>query len=160
MPTSNLTKSPLLLVYSSIRILFQLYDDLLEPLDLTYTQYLALLCISQKQVCSINDIGEMLALDSGTLSPLIKKLEIRGLVKRQRSFEDERKLRISLTEKGSELMSQTHHVHVTVMQSLALTENALQTLESILGTIQIYKKSKRKIKVQKPELSSEDRDQR
>jgi DNA-binding MarR family transcriptional regulator len=150
---SNITKSPLLLVYSSIRILFQQYDELLEPFDLTYTQYLALLCIEQKQVCSINDIGEMLALDSGTLSPLIKKLELRGLVKRQRSYEDERKLRISLTDKGSALMSQTHQVHYTVLQNLSITEDDMQVLESILGTLQNLKKLKRKIKEPKPNNS-------
>jgi len=142
----SIIECPLLLIYSSSRVLLQIYDDLLAKFDLTYTQYLVLVCIREKRRCSICEVGERLSLDSGTLSPLMKKLEIRGLVKRSRSFADERRLELCLTLQGSELLAKTHPVQTAVMEELPLGNHEVITLRKVLESLQDYKKLKLKTK--------------
>jgi DNA-binding MarR family transcriptional regulator len=146
---SSIKECPLLLIYSSTRVLLQIYDELLAAFDLTYTQYLTLLCVNEKKVCSIRDIGEKLSLDSGTLSPLIKKLETRGLVKRTRAFEDERRLNVCLTSNASKLLLKTDQIRNAVIQELPLSKIEVKTLKDILQNLQVYKKDRRKSKNQK-----------
>jgi DNA-binding MarR family transcriptional regulator len=130
-------------------VLLQIYDELLAAFDLTYTQYLTLLCVNEKKVCSIRDIGEKLSLDSGTLSPLIKKLETRGLVKRTRAFEDERRLNVCLTATASKLLLKTDQIRNAVIQELPLSDIEVRTLKDILQNLQVYKKDRKKSKSQK-----------
>lgn len=143
---SSIKECPLLVIYSSSRILLQIYDELLSDFDLTYTQYLALVCISEHQICTISDIGERLSLDSGTLSPLIKKLETKGLVKRKRSLQDERRLNVCMTKTGSELLEKTTHVRNSVLHELPLNSQDIFFLKQILRNLQIYRRDKLKIK--------------
>jgi DNA-binding MarR family transcriptional regulator len=90
-------------LYAAAKSVVGLYTPFLEPLDLTYTQYIAMMVIWEKAVLSSKELGDILYLDSGTLTPLLKKLEDKGFVERKRSESDARNLIVSLTEKGREL---------------------------------------------------------
>ncbi|AYG02270.1 MarR family winged helix-turn-helix transcriptional regulator [Gryllotalpicola protaetiae] len=90
-------------VYSVERQFGQIYRELLAPWKLSYTQYLALIALYGDDDLTVGRLGELLGLDSGTLSPLLKRLESRGLVERRRAASDERVVEISLTDAGREL---------------------------------------------------------
>ena len=79
------------------------YKPFLEKIDLTYTQYIAMLVLWENEQINVKHLGEKLFLDSGTLTPLLKKLESKGYIERKRSTNDERNLIISITKKGKEL---------------------------------------------------------
>lgn len=87
-------------LYSAGLALTKVYRPLLAALDLTYPQYLVMLCLWERDGLPVNALGERLHLDSGTLTPLLKRLEGRGLVFRRRDSADERRVLISLTEPG------------------------------------------------------------
>jgi DNA-binding MarR family transcriptional regulator len=87
-------------LYEASRATIDVYRPLLEELGITYPQYLVLLILWEKGKCSVKEIGMLLHLDSGTLSPLLKRLEAAGLILRQRRSADERIVDISLTDKG------------------------------------------------------------
>ena len=86
------------------------YGPLLEPLGLTYPQYLALLALWEEDAVSVRHLGERLSLDSATITPLLKRLEKQGLVTRQRAAEDERVVRVLLTKKGRALQAKCRDV--------------------------------------------------
>lgn len=90
-------------VYACSREIIKLYRPHLKELGLTYTQYITMLVLWEHPVISAKDLGSALYLDSGTLTPLLKKLEHQGLIERRRGTEDERSLIISLTPKGESL---------------------------------------------------------
>ena len=79
------------------------YKPFLDEVDLTYTQYITMMALWEKGECNVKELGECVYLDSGTLTPLLKKLEAKELVERKRSKEDERNLVIALTPKGLKL---------------------------------------------------------
>ncbi|MDE5055643.1 MarR family winged helix-turn-helix transcriptional regulator [Niallia taxi] len=91
------------LLYASSREMTKKYKSLLEELDVTYPQYLVLLLLWEHKVLSVKSMGEQLYLDSGTLTPMLKRMEQNGLINRERSQEDERSVMVSLTEQGSKL---------------------------------------------------------
>ncbi|MCG9697640.1 MarR family transcriptional regulator [Shewanella sp. Isolate11] len=93
-------------LYSAANAMMRAYRPLLERLDLTYSQYLAMLVLWQHQGISVKTLGDKLHLDSGTLTPLLKRLELKGLVSRGRSESDERVRVLHLTEKGAALHQQ------------------------------------------------------
>jgi DNA-binding MarR family transcriptional regulator len=90
-------------LYAASRATTDVYRPLLEDLGLTYPQYLVMTVLWEHETCSVKDIGSILHLDSGTLSPLLKRLESAGLIKRQRRVEDERVVDITLTDEGRAL---------------------------------------------------------
>jgi DNA-binding MarR family transcriptional regulator len=90
-------------IYGAAHAFTRTYKPLLEPLGLTYPQYLVMIALWEDDDQPVKAIGDRLGLDSGTLSPLLKRLEQNGLVLRKRDRDDERLVRISLTEKGSGL---------------------------------------------------------
>ena len=90
-------------LYSASRAVTSAYRPLLDELGLTYPQYLVLLVLWEDDACSIGQLGDRLHLDSGTLSPLLKRLEAAGLVRRQRSDTDERRVEVTLTADGRAL---------------------------------------------------------
>jgi DNA-binding MarR family transcriptional regulator len=92
-------------VYSAQHAFTRFYKPLLDPLGLTYPQYLVLLTLWEEDRLPLRDIGERLRLDSGTLTPLLRRMEAAGLVERHRDAADERLLRIHLTGKGKRLRS-------------------------------------------------------
>src|SRR5579885_1180591 len=93
-------------LYEASRATIDLYRPLLDELGITYPQYLVLLILWERGTCSVKELGGLLHLDSGTLSPLLKRLEATGFIKRQRRAADERVVDISLTETGQALKSQ------------------------------------------------------
>jgi MarR family transcriptional regulator, organic hydroperoxide resistance regulator len=90
-------------LYAATRAMTQLYRPVLDDLGLTYPQYLVLLVLWERESATVSELGAALALDSGTLSPLLKRLEAAGLVTRTRARTDERSVRIGLTETGAAL---------------------------------------------------------
>ena len=101
-------------LYSASLSMTKTYKPLLAKLKLTYPQYLVLLVLWEKDGLTVNSIGERLFSDSGTLTPLLKRLEKIGLIQRQRAIEDERKVIITLTEHGKLLQTQAADVHTQV----------------------------------------------
>lgn len=93
------------LLYSNSRLIIQTIQEKLKPFDLTYTQFLTLSVLWEEDGLFVNQIGDRLELDSGTLTPLLKKLEAQNYVMRIRSEEDERKVRVELTYPGKSLQS-------------------------------------------------------
>lgn len=118
-------------LYSASHRLVRSYRLLLEPLDLTYPQYLAMLVLWQQPQLNVKELGEQLYLDSGTLTPLLKRLETKGLVSRTRSQQDERVVQISLTAQGTALKAQASHIPMTIFQQSGLPlEQLLQLKQS------------------------------
>jgi DNA-binding MarR family transcriptional regulator len=97
-------------LYAASRAVTATYVPLLEPLGLTYPQYIVMLVLWENDGLSVKRIGEELTLDSGTLTPLLKRLEAQGLVKRRRSTEDERVVEIFLTSEGKSLKQKAKSV--------------------------------------------------
>ncbi len=90
-------------LYVCSKEIIRKYNPILEPLGLTYTSYITLLGLWEKDNVTIKELGSRLFLDSGTLTPLLKKMESQGLITRNRSKEDERTVYIKLTEQGKAL---------------------------------------------------------
>ena len=103
MATLRLEEQLCFALYSASRAVTSAYRPLLDELNLTYPQYLVLLVLWEDDACTIGQLGDRLHLDSGTLSPLIKRLEAAGLVRRQRSVTDERRVDVTLTADGRAL---------------------------------------------------------
>lgn len=116
-------------LYSASHRLVRSYRLLLEPLDLTYPQYLAMLVLWQQPQLNVKELGEQLYLDSGTLTPLLKRLETKGLVSRTRSQQDERVVQISLTAQGKALKVQASHIPMTIFQQSGLPLEQLLELK-------------------------------
>jgi DNA-binding MarR family transcriptional regulator len=97
-------------MYRASRALIRAYGPLLEPLGLTYPQYLALLALWEEDALSVKRLGERLSLDSATLTPLLKRLERQGLVERRRDQVDQRIVRVCLSKKGQALRARARGV--------------------------------------------------
>jgi DNA-binding MarR family transcriptional regulator len=97
-------------MYRASRALIRAYGPLLEPLGVTYPQYLALLALWEEDAVSVKRLGERLSLDSATLTPLLKRLERQGLVERRRDGADERIVRVVLSKKGQALQAKARGV--------------------------------------------------
>lgn len=126
-------------VYAVSRAITKLYRPLLEELDITYPQYLVMLVLWENETLSLKDLGKKLYLDSGTLTPLLKRLESIGLVMRKRSLEDERLLNVSLTEKGFQLKEKAKNIPDCILKAINLDmENLIKTkaqMDSLLTSI-------------------------
>jgi len=105
-------------IYGAAHAFTRTYKPLLDPLGLTYPQYLVMIALWEEDGQPVKAICEKLGLDSGTLSPLLKRLEQSGLVARKRDRDDERQVRISLTAKGAKLKSQAAGVTQAIGKAL------------------------------------------
>jgi DNA-binding MarR family transcriptional regulator len=110
----------------------RVYRPLLDPLGLTYPQYLVLLVLWEGDNITIGDIGARIHLDSGTLTPLLKRLEANGLVNRQRNPEDEREVRISLTPAGKALRRKAAAARAQVACATNLDTDGIDSLKAQL----------------------------
>ena len=119
-------------LYAAARNVTGLYTPWLKPLGLTYTQYIALLVLWERDGLTVGEIGEKLMLDNGTLSPLLKKLEQAGFVQRQRSRADERVVVGTLTEAGRALRDKAKDVPAKVAGCIDLPPEKAQTLYALL----------------------------
>ena len=106
-------------LYACSREIIKQYKPFLDELELTYTQYIAMMVLWEKKSLTVKELGERLYLDSGTLTPMLKKMEAKGLLTRTRSSEDERNLIIAITDKGEKLKEQA----VTVPSKMAKCAN-------------------------------------
>ncbi|GGB60707.1 MarR family winged helix-turn-helix transcriptional regulator [Fictibacillus barbaricus] len=127
-------------IYTAEREITKLYRDLLHELNVTYPQYLVLLLLWEKNSLSVKELGQRLFLDSGTLTPMLKRMETNGLVERKRSLEDERSVIISLTEKGSALKEKAACIPSQLIENISIKKDELtllnQTLTSMLEQLQ------------------------
>lgn len=119
-------------LYVCAKEVIRLYKPFLDELDLTYTQYIAMMALWEHQTLSVRQMGEILFLDSGTLTPVIKSLEKKGYVVRERSREDERVVNISLTNKGMDLRGQALPVPEKVARCIDLPAEDAESLYRIL----------------------------
>ena len=111
------------------------YKPFLDKLDLTYTQYITMMILWEEKNISVKDIGNRLYLDSGTLTPLLKKLESKGYVIRNRDNNDERNVIISITDKGISLKKDAINVPMNVAKCVNLKEDEAKTLYKLLNII-------------------------
>ena len=119
-------------VYSTAHAFNRVYKPLLDKLRLTYPHYLVMLALWERDGVPVKDIGERLILDSGTLTPLLKRLEAAGLVKRTRSTEDERQVLIALTPQGQALKEKARAVPQGVLAASACSLGELSAMKKDL----------------------------
>ncbi|EWS69579.1 MarR family transcriptional regulator [Vibrio vulnificus] len=118
-------------LYSAANAVIRAYRPLLEAFDLTYSQYLVLLVLWQQNGINVKDLGAKLHLDSGTLTPLLKRLEAKGIVERRRGQTDERVRELFLTEVGRALKQQAQQVPQNMLCRIDLSIDELVTLKSL-----------------------------
>lgn len=119
-------------LYVCSKEIIKQYKIFLDKIDLTYTQYIAMMVLWDKKEINVKDLGTNLFLDSGTLTPLLKKLEKKGYVKRKKASNDERNLIISITDLGLSLREKAKEIPTKVRKSIEIKkEDALQ-LHNIL----------------------------
>jgi DNA-binding MarR family transcriptional regulator len=117
------------------RSVVAVYRPLLEPMGLTHPQYLVMLALWQYAPLSVRRLSELLALDPGTLSPLLKRLEAVGYLRRERNPEDERSLAITLTEAGRELRAKAEQIPPAVVERLGMPIEDLRTVHAALTRV-------------------------
>lgn len=121
--------------YALSRLVTSHYQPLLAPLDLTYPQYLVMLALWEHDTLSVKALGRLLMLDSGTLTPLLKRLEAKKLIKRVRSKEDERIVNIHLSASGKQLQQQALEIPVKLSCSMGFTMEEFNTLKPMIDNI-------------------------
>ncbi len=119
-------------LYASGKEIVRKYQPYLEKLDLTYTQYIVLMVLWERDHLSVKEIGAKLYLDSGTLTPLINKLITKGFVQKEKSPDDERELIISLTSDGIKLKEKAKEIPPLIAKKVKLTQKEAKTLYTLL----------------------------
>jgi len=119
-------------LYACAREVVKKYKPFLDELGLTYTQYITMMVLWEKKQMNVKELGECLFLDSGTLTPLLKKLETKGWVSRKRAKEDERVLIVTLTRKGEALKEQAAEVPAQMSSCVKLSAEEASQLYSLL----------------------------
>ncbi|HEV7171676.1 MarR family transcriptional regulator [Pedococcus sp.] len=114
------------------RTVIGLYRPLLEPMGLTHPQYLVMLALWEQSPLRVADLAERLSLEPATLSPLLKRLEVAGMVVRGRDPKDERALAVSLTERGADARRQAERVPAAIMERLGMGIGELSDLRDTL----------------------------
>jgi DNA-binding MarR family transcriptional regulator len=129
-------------LYAASREVIKLYKPFLDELDLTYTQYIAMLLLWENESMTVKEIGDCLFLDSGTLTPLLKKLEAKGMITRTRSTKDERNLNVTTTKAGKALHDKALHIPFEMSKynplSLEETITLYRLLYKMLGRDECY----------------------
>lgn len=119
-------------LYAASKEIVKRYRPFLDDLNLTYTQYITMMVLWEQQRAHVKELGERLYLDSGTLTPVLKSLEAKGYVRRERSSRDERVLNVELTEQGEALRARARAVPDAVYGSINLSTEESQTLYTLL----------------------------
>ncbi|RLJ97887.1 MarR family winged helix-turn-helix transcriptional regulator [Tenacibaculum discolor] len=122
-------------VYTLAKEVISLYRPILKKLDLTYPQYLVMLVLWEEGDQSVSEIGSKLNLDSGTLTPLLKRLEHKKLIERKREITDERVVKINLTKLGENIQEKAECVPGQIMTSLNISVDKLTELKNIIEHI-------------------------
>ena len=146
-PTSENSPSPAALrldnqvcfaLYSASLAMTKLYKPLLEGLGLTYPQYLVLLVLWERDDLMVSELGERLFLDSGTLTPLLKRMEAAGWLQRQRDAADERRVRVMLTDPGRALRQQAEGIPACMLQRMQCSPPELMDLKNRLHALRSH----------------------
>ncbi len=119
-------------LYATAKEVVRKYKPYLDPIDLTYTQYIVMMVLWEYGQMNVKELGQQLYLDSGTLTPLLKKLENKGFISRSRSDQDERSLTITPTKKGMQLRQEALSVPKAVGSCIDLTQEEMLTLYQLL----------------------------
>lgn len=119
-------------LYACARETIKLYTPHLDKLGLTYTQYITMMVLWEKKSLTAKELGQILYLDSGTLTPLLKKLEAKGLITRKRSEMDERNLIVTITEEGDGLKDQALDIPGTMAQCVNLDQEETLVMYRLL----------------------------
>ncbi len=122
-------------VYATEHAFARAYKPLLSKLGLTYPQYLVMMVLWEHRTLSVNAIGARLGLDSGTLSPLLKRLEAAGLVLKRRAEDDERRVEITLTQKGADLRGDAETVGRSIAAKTGCTAEEARALHARLNAL-------------------------
>ena len=122
-------------LYACSKEIIKRYKPYLNEIDLTYTQYIVMMVLWEKEEINIKTLGERLYLDSGTLTPLLKKLETKGYIKRDRLETDERNLNLVITEKGKKLKEKAKGITEKIAPCINLTEQEVLKLYDMLYKI-------------------------
>ena len=122
-------------LYACAKEIVRRYKPFLDEIDLTYTQYIAMMVLWEEKSVNVKELGKKLFLDSGTLTPLLKILEKKQYVKRERSQEDERVVNISITEKGLSLREKAVSIPAQMSGCVKITPEEAKTLYSLLYKI-------------------------
>lgn len=124
-------------LYAASRLTTKLYAPYLKELDITYPQYLVMMVLWQQDDQSVNDIGEKLLLETNTLTPLLKRLEQKNILERNRSTQDERSVVISLTNKGKKLKEKALKIPHEIANSLMSDDLYLERLAEFQETLNL-----------------------
>lgn len=115
-------------LYACARETIKCYTPFLDKMGLTYTQYITMMVLWEKKSLTAKELGRILYLDSGTLTPLLKKLESKNLLTRKRSAADERNLVVTITEEGETLKDQALHIPAEMEKRVSLTQEEISAL--------------------------------
>lgn len=119
-------------IYALSRQITALYRPYLDKLGLTYPQYLVMMVLWEHKSKTVKELGEILLLDSGTLTPLLKRMETSGFIERKRSDNDERIVNINITEKGLKLKESAEYIPAKIKEKLQANDEQLQKLRKQL----------------------------
>ncbi|WP_026892408.1 MarR family winged helix-turn-helix transcriptional regulator [Lacrimispora aerotolerans] len=122
-------------LYACSREIVRMYKPFLDEIGLTYTQYIAMMVLWEKKQLTVKQLGEILYLDSGTLTPLLKKMEISGLLGRSRDKTDERSVIVTLTKQGEELKEQAVLIPEKISKCVPLDQDEAKQLYHLLYKI-------------------------
>lgn len=122
-------------LYACSREVIKQYKPFLDELNLTYTQYIAMMALWENQEMTVKELGDVLYLDSGTLTPMLKKLEAKQYVTRTRSRKDERNLIVSVTERGRQLKEKAMKMPRAIADHTELSREEAETLYHTLYKI-------------------------
>lgn len=129
-------------IYTLAKEVINQYRPILNDLDLTYPQYLVMLVLWEEGEQNVSEIGKQLFLDSGTLTPLLKRLEQKDIIERKRNANDERVVTISLTEHGKKLKEKAQCIPDRISDSLGISTEDLLQLKQIVEKINFQIKNK------------------
>jgi DNA-binding MarR family transcriptional regulator len=119
-------------LYAAAKEVVGRYKPFLDEIDLTYTQYITMRVLWEVKSAGVKELGEHLYLDSGTLTPLLKRLESKGLVRRERSAEDERLVTVTVTDEGERLKAQAVQIPLKMAGCMPLSQDEIGTLYTLL----------------------------
>ncbi|MBP3439991.1 MAG: MarR family transcriptional regulator [Tidjanibacter sp.] len=122
-------------LYACAKEVVRSYTPFLEPLGLTYTQYVAMMVLWEHHSIGVKEMGELLFLDSGTLTPMLKKMEQRGWLTRERSKSDERRVVVTITPEGEQLQERAQDIPWRVAQCVSLGSEDMIELHGLLGKL-------------------------
>ncbi len=119
-------------LYACAKEIVKRYKPYLDEIDLTYTQYIVMMVLWEEREMNVKTLGEHLYLDSGTLTPVLKKLEAKAYIQRTRSREDERNVIVRITKQGEALKEKAYSVPVHMKKCLAISDEEAQSLYTML----------------------------